>query len=239
MTGISGIGNVAGAIQYANQIKKNQAASVDFESYLQSASGTDKVDAYKSYLEEKFGVPITVADVWGDQESMDRFAAGTVGAGNVAIAPNILEEMASDPEKAAHYEKIIQGHFDSLPGAEAFLASKNLQMTTCGVVIHPDGTAHYYMSAEETPEYKAKVEADHKAKQEKKAKQARENAERSQKIAEERRRVELENFRKQSMESALYAHRISESRAVYANTTEKLLAAYETGLPAWGEIVAP
>ena len=40
-------------------------------------------------------------------------------------------------------------------------------------MIHPDGTAHYYMSAEETPEYKAKVEAEHKAKQEKKAKQAK------------------------------------------------------------------
>ena len=226
-------------MQYANQIKKNQAASVDFESYLQKMSGTDKVDAYKCYLEEKFGVPITVANVLADQESMDRFAAGTTGAGNVAIAPNILKEMANDPEKAAYYEKIIQEHFDSLPQSEAFLASRNLGMTCCGVVIHPDGTAHYYMSAEETPEYKAKVDAENKAKQEKKARQAMENDERIQKIAEEGRRVELENFRKQSIESALYAQRISESRAVYANATEKLLAAYETGLPALSEIVAP
>ena len=238
MTGISGIGNVAGAIQYATQIKKNQAASVDFESYLQNTSGTDKVDAYKSYLEEKFGVPITVANVLADQESMDRFAAGTTGAGNVAIAPNILKEMANDPEKAAYYEKIIQGHFDSLPQSEAFLASRNLRMTCCGVVIHPDGTAHYYMSAEETPEYKAKVDAENKAKQEKKAKQAKENAERSQKIAEERRRLELENLQKQSIESALYTQRISESRTAYADSTERLLAVYETGLPAASEMTA-
>ena len=229
MTGISGIGNVAGAIQYATQIKKNQAASVDFESYLQNTSGTDKVDAYKSYLEEKFGVPITVANVLADQDSMDRFAAGTTGAGNVAIAPNILKEMANDPEKAAHYEKIIQDHFDSLPQTEAFMASIGHRITSCGVVIHPDGTAHYYLSGEETPEYKAKVEAEHKAKQEKKAKLARENAERSQKIAEERRRLELENLQKQSIEAAIYVQRVSESRAAYADSTERLLAVYETG----------
>lgn len=238
MTGINGIGNVAGAIQYANQVKKNQAASVDFESYLQNTSGTDKVDAYKSYLEEKFGVPITVANVLADQDSMDRFAASTTGSGNVAIAPNILKEMATDPEKAAHYEKIIQDHFDSLPQTEAFMASIGHRITSCGVVIHPDGTAHYYLSGEETPEYKAKVEAEHKAKQEKKAKQTKENAERSRKIAEERRRLELENLQKQSIESALYTQRISESRTVYEDSTDRLLAMYETGLSASSEMTA-
>ena len=118
------------------------------------------------------------------------------------------------------------------------MASIGHRITSCGVVIHPDGTAHYYLSGEETPEYKAKVEAEHKAKQEKKAKQAKENAERSQKIAEERRRLELQNLQKQSIESALYIQRISESRAVYADSTDRLLAMYETGLPASSEMTA-
>ncbi len=236
MSGIYGVGNIVNAMQYANQVRKNQTSSTDFASSLEKASGTDKVETYKSYLEEKFGVPIMEVEVWGDQDSMDRFAAGTVGAGNVAIAPNILEEMANDPEKAAHYEKIIQGHFDSLPQTEAFMASIGHQITSCGVVIHPDGTAHYYLSGEESPEYKAMVEAEHKAKQEKKAKQARENAERNQKIAEERRRVELENLKRQNLESVLYTQRLDTTRTSYADSTENLLTAFEMTLPALPDI---
>lgn len=228
---ISGIGSVESAYQYANRIRNKQASSTGFANCLNAAtSSDDKVDAYKNSLQTKFGCPITIANIGKDQNSMDRFAAGTVGSGNVAIAPNILEQMANDPEKAAYYEKKIQEHFDSLPATEMFLASHNLRMTSSGVTIHEDGTVTYYLSSEETPEYKAKVAADHKAKREKEAKERQESIERSQKAAEERHRIQEESYRQRSIESVLHEQMLNNGYFAFGNTVESMLAGYETGI---------
>lgn len=228
---IGSIGNVAGAYQYVNQIKNKQVSSSEFASSLKAAtSSEDKVDAYKNRLQAKFGCPITVANIEKDQKSMDKFAAGTVGSGNVAIAPNILEQMANDPDKAAYYEKKIQEHFDSLPATNAFLGAHNLRMTTSGVTINEDGTVTYYCSAEETPEYKAKVAADHKAKREKEAKERQESIERSQKAADERRRIQEESYRRRSIESVLQEQMLNNGYFAFGNTVESMLAGYETGI---------
>lgn len=226
-------GNVASPYQYANQIKNKQVSSSGFANSLKVAtSSDDKVDAYKNSLQTKFGCPITVANIGKDQNSMDRFAAGTVGSGNVAIAPNILEKMANDPEKAAYYEKKIQEHFDSLPATSAFLGAHNLRMTTSGVTINEDGTVTYYCSAEETPEYKAKVAADHKAKREKEAKERQESIERSQEAADEQRRIQEENYRQRSIESILHEQMLNNNNFVFGDTIESMLARYETGISA-------
>ena len=228
---IGSIGNAASAYQYVNQIKNKQVSSSEFASSLKAAtSSEDKVDAYKNRLQAKFGCPITVANIGKDQNSMDRFAAGTVGSGNVAIAPNILEQMANDPEKAAYYEKKIQEHFDSLPATSAFLGAHNLSMTTSGVTINEDGTVTYYCSAEETPEYKAKVAADHKAKREKEAKERQESIERSQKAADERRRIQEENYRQRSIESVLHDQVLNNGYFAFGDTIESMLSRYETGI---------
>ena len=109
---ISSLSGVASAYSYANQIRNRSVSSSDFANSLNKATSSDNVvEAYKNSLQSKFGCPITVASVGKDQNSMDRFAGGTVGSGNVAIAPNILEQMANDPEKAAYYEKKISDYF--------------------------------------------------------------------------------------------------------------------------------
>jgi trk system potassium uptake protein TrkA len=95
------------------------------------------------------------------------------------------------------------------------------------LVIHADGTVTYYCSAEETPEYKAKVEADHKAKREKEAKLRKEGIERSQKAAEERKRIQEESLRKINFESFWYSRIISSQYFVFEDTVDKRLAAYE------------
>ena len=221
---ISSIGNVVGAYQYANQVRNNKVSSLSFANSMYSATTTDKVEAYKNSLQDKFGCPITVACIGKDQNSMDRFAGGTIGSGNVAIAPNIMEQMATNPEKAAYYEKKIQEHFDSLPATEMFLASHNLRMTSSGVTIHEDGTVTYYLSSEETPEYKAKVEADHKAKREKEAKQRKENMERSQKAAEERIQIETENYRRRNLESYIHNQIFNVGEFTYATSPDSILS---------------
>ena len=187
---IPGVNDVLSAYQYANRTQKAATNGTSFTEQLQKTgetANTSKADTYTEYLRQKYGAGVSIQNAGKDQGNIDRIGAGTAGTGNVIIAQNILEQMANDPEKAAYYEKKIQEHFDSLPQTEAFMAAIGHKITSCGVVVHEDGTVTYYLSGEESPEKKAKVEAEQKAKQEKKAAQRQENLKRSQEAAEKRR----------------------------------------------------
>ena len=229
---ISSLGGVASAYSYANQIRNKQVSSSGFANSLNEATAAEnKVEAYKNSLQEKYGVPIMVTSVGKDQNSMDRFAGGTSGSGNVAIAPNILEQMANDPEKAAYYEKKISDYFNyGVPKTDAFMAMIGHRKTSEGLVIHEDGTVTHYLSGEESPEKIAKFEAEQKAKREKKAKQAQENMERSQKAAEERRRTEAENLRRRSIEAVLNEQMLGSGIFAFGDTPESVLTAYGAGI---------
>lgn len=225
-------GALAGAYQYANKAQKTSANKASFTEQLQKTgeAGISKAEAYTEYLKQKYGAGISIQNVGKDQRSMDNIGAGTAGTGNVVIASNILEQMANDPEKAAYYEKKIQEHFDSLPQTEAFMAAVGHKITSCGVVVHEDGTVTYYLSGEESPEKKAKVEAEQKAKQEKKAARRQENLKRSQEAAEKRRQEMEIAYRKQTMEEMLASRVIQTGGVTYAGTPGSLrsaVAAYE------------
>ena len=229
---IGNIGSVASAYQYANQIRNRQVSSTGFASSLQeAASADDKVETYKKGLEEKYGVPIMVTSVGKDQNSMDRFAGGTSGSGNVAIAPNILEQMANDPEKATYYEKKISDYFNyGVPKTDAFMAMIGHRKTSEGLVIHEDGTVTHYLSGEESPEKIAKFEAEQKAKREKKAKQRQESIERSQEAADERRRIQEESYHRKSIEAILHEQMLGAGTLAFGDTPESVLTAYGAGV---------
>ncbi len=147
-------GALAGAYQYANMTQKTTTSGTSFTEQLQKtgeATDTSKVEAYQKYLEQKYG-SIMVQNVGSDQRSMDGLGTGTYGMNNIAIAPNILEEMANNPEKAAHYEKIIDDFFASQPMVKAQMAAGGFEIQSYGVVIHPDGTANYYVCGDVSPE---------------------------------------------------------------------------------------
>ena len=225
-------GALAGAYQYANKAQKTSANKASFTEQLQKTgeAGISKADAYTEYLKQKYGAGVSIQNVGKDQRSMDNIGAGTAGTGNVVIASNILEQMANDPEKAAYYEKKIQEHFDSLPQTEAFMAAVGHKITSCGVVVHEDGTVTYYLSGEESPEKKAKVEAEQKAKQEKKAARHQVNLKRSQEAVEKRRQEMEIAYRKQTMEEMLASRVIQTGGVTYAGTPGSLrsaVAAYE------------
>ena len=225
-------GALAGVYQYANKAQKTSANKASFTEQLQKTgeAGISKADAYTEYLKQKYGAGVSIQNVGKDQRSMDNIGAGTAGTGNVVIASNILEQMANDPEKAAYYEKKIQEHFDSLPQTEAFMAAVGHKITSCGVVVHEDGTVTYYLSGEESPEKKAKVEAEQKAKQEKKAARRQENLKRSQEAAEKRRQEMEIAYRKQTMEEMLASRVIQTGGVTYAGTPGSLrsaIAGYE------------
>ena len=192
------------AYQYQNRTQKTSVNGNSFTNSLQEASGANvsKVDAYTEQLREKYG-NVMIMNVGKDQNSMDNLGMGTAGYSNVVIAPNILEQMANDPEKAAYYEEKIQQHFDSIPETEAFMAAMGHVTTSAGVVIHEDGSVTYYLSGEEGPEKKAKFEAAQKEKREKKAEERRENIKRSEEAAAERRRIAQNQYHAHLMEQMI------------------------------------
>ena len=229
---ISSLSGVASAYSYANQIRNKSVSSSDFANLLNKETSSDNVvEAYKNSLQSKFGCPITVASVGKDQNSMDRFAGGTVGSGNVAIAPNILEQMANDPEKAAYYEKKISDYFNyGVPKTDAFMAMIGHRKTSEGLVIHEDGTVTHYLSGEESPEKIAKFEAEQKAKREKKAKERQESIARSQEAADERRRIQEEIYHKRSIEAVLNEQMLGSGTFAFGDTPESVLTAYGAGV---------
>ena len=225
-------GALAGAYQYANRTQKTSANKASFTEQLQKTgeeAETSKVDAYQKYLEQKYG-PIMVRSVGSDQKSMDALGTGTYGMNNIAIAPNVLEEMANNPEKAAHYEKIIDDFFASQSMVKAQMAAGGFEIQSYGVVIHPDGTANYYVCGDVSPEKKAKIEAQMKAEDEEKAKRKQQYREQSEKAAEKR-KMEMEiAYKRQTMEEMLASRVIETGRVTYAGTPESLrsaVAAYE------------
>ncbi len=83
-------GDLAGAYQYADKIRKTAANGAGFTAQLQKTGklGTSKTDDYMEYLKQKYGADVSVRNVGKDQNSMDRIGSGTAGTGNVVIASN-------------------------------------------------------------------------------------------------------------------------------------------------------
>ena len=106
---------------------------------------------------------------------------------DVVIAPNILEQMANDPEKAAYYESKIDDFFNATPMLTASFAAKGLVYEPGGVVVHEDGSVTYISGCSDSPEWVREVNEINKAKREKEAAQRKASLERSQEAAEERR----------------------------------------------------
>lgn len=146
-----------------------------------------RVEKYTEYLKSKYG-KVTIQSIGKDQASLNQ-AGKSMSGNDVIIAPNILEQMANDPEKAAYYEGKIDDFFDAIPSLNASFAAKGLVHEPCGVVVHEDGSVTYIGGCGDSPERVAEVNAINKAKREKEAKQRKELLERSQEDAKQQRRI--------------------------------------------------
>ena len=139
---------------------------------------------------------------------------------DVVIAPNILEQMANDPEKAAYYEGKIDDFFNATPMLTASFAAKGLVYEPGGVVVHEDGSVTYIGGCSDSPERVREVNEINKAKREKEAAQRRESMERSQEAAEERKQQMEIAYKKQSIAEALANHTMDTSRYTYTVAPE-------------------
>ena len=159
---------------------------VDGKPEVSETDETSNVDAYLEHLKKKYG-RVTIESIGKDQASLEK--AGKRMSGNdVVIAPNILEEMAGDPKKAAYYEQKIDYFFtDVIPKGKAYAASIGLTFEPCGVVVHEDGTVTYICGGGDSPERVAEVNRINAEKAKKKAEQQRQYQEQAAAAAAQRR----------------------------------------------------
>ena len=215
-------GALADVYQYANRIQKTAAGGASFIEQLQKTghlADASKENVYQEYLKQKYG-NVSIQNVGKDQSSIDRIGAGTAGTGNVVIAPNILEQMANDPEKAAYYEGKIQNYFNSVPGCTAELSVMGHEIHSSGIIIHSDGTVTHYISGDLKPEVRAKIEARIKAEDEEKAKRKRRYQALNQEAAEKR-RLEMEMaYKRHNVAEFFHAQAVAAGRVTCAGTPE-------------------
>ena len=227
-------GALAGAYQYANRTQKTATSGTSFAEQLQKtgeAADTSKVDDYTEYLRSKYG-NVRIQNVGKDQQSLDRVGKSMNGS-DVVIAPNILEQMANDPEKAAYYEGKIDDFFEATPRLKASFAAQGLDYQPCGVVVHEDGSVTYIGGCGDSPERVAEVNAINKAKQEEEAAQRKASMERSQEAAEERKQQMEIAYRKQMMAEVLANRTMDAGRITFTSTSAVMgsaIAAYEKNI---------
>ncbi len=107
-------------------------------------------------LEAKFGMKIDVKSVNKGDKNVLKYAT-SAGASPIAIAPNILEVMATDLELKQKITESIQNHIDSIPSGRKFLAAHGRQLIATGTIVHEDGTVTHWTMSDETPEEKEKI----------------------------------------------------------------------------------
>ncbi len=146
---------------------------------------TSNVDTYLKHLKKKYG-RVTIESIGKDQASLEK-AGKRMNGNDVVIAPNILEEMAGDPKKAAYYEQKIDDFFNATPRLKAQFAAQGLNYEPCGVVIHEDGSVTYIGGCGDSPERVAEVNRINAEKAKKKAEQQKQYQEQAAAAAAQRR----------------------------------------------------
>lgn len=228
------------AYWYTNRTQKNVANSIGFTESLQGAAETDsaRIEKYTAYLKSKYG-NVTIQSIGKDQASLDRIGKSMSGS-DVIIAPNILEQMANDPEKAAYYEQKIDDFFEAAPQLSASFAAKGLVYEPGGVVVHENGSVTYIGGCSDSPERVAEVNAINKAKREKEEAQRKASLERSQQAAEQQRQIVENYYQKQILAEALQNQLSDKSNLHIVNQSQVMapaVAAYENAISTFSNSV--
>lgn len=138
-----------------------------------SKSGGDTQE-YLSQLKAKYpDVNITVAD-FGSERQSTAYMLGSRGYNNIAVSPNIIEKMASDPSTAERYESVFEEISHNSERVEKFAKENNQEILGAGAVIDKNGKVSYWMVGRskdkfENPGtvYKDKIQQQIKEKREK------------------------------------------------------------------------
>ena len=132
---------IAGVTDYTNTYAANRT------SYnAKGSSGlSETAQSYLSDLKQKYSdVNITVADFNSEKQS-DAYMLGSRGYNNVAISASVVERMATDPQTAEKYEKVVSDMSGNAERIEKFAQENNDEILGAGVVIDKNGKVTNWM----------------------------------------------------------------------------------------------
>ncbi|MDE7425620.1 MAG: hypothetical protein K2N51_18325 [Lachnospiraceae bacterium] len=196
-------------------------------------SGT--AQSYLSDLKQKYSdVNIMVAD-FGNEKQSDAYMLGSRGYNNVAISASVVEKMATDPQAAEKYEKVVSGMSGNAERIEKFAQENNDEILGAGVVIDKNGKVSYWMvgRSKDTMEnpgtvYKEKVQKQLEEKQAKKKEEKLKEkriikAETAEKLLEKRKAAKTTNVVSEGDVSSVgadgHVRKITEEKGVQMNIT--------------------
>lgn len=171
-----------------------------------TAKAKQTIKEYMGELEQKYGVNITIGRNT-TAKSFKNYMLGSSGGNNVYIESNIAEKMASDPEFAAKYEKLIAKIPEEGKQMQKDIETdKNFKMLAGGMQIHGNGKVTYWgVSLYTGPKVRMGTELREKAEE------------------------KLEKQRKLNKIKAEQQEKLQEKRAEQADTMEKLLEKMKNG----------
>lgn len=226
------INSALAVYQYTGGIKKTTTGKTSFAQQLANTAetGEARVDAYKEYLKAKYG-NVSFRSIPKDQKSLEKVGKSMSG-NDVIIAPNIVEQMANDPDKAVYYEKKIDYFFDVvIPTGNALCAARGLVFEPGGVVVHEDGTVTYICGCSDPPERFAQARAEQQERREKRAARRKEQFELSQEMAKQRKQLMEDYLRRQSIIEAANKSVLNARRNYYfagrSQASEAVVTAFE------------
>lgn len=146
---------ISGVTGYTNTYEADKTKST-------SKTGSDTQE-YLSQLKAKYSnVNITVADFKNERQE-DSYMFGCSGGNNVVISSNIIEKIASEPETAAKYEKIIEEAPEAARIIKDGLASYGAEMIACGTSIDKNGKITYWSIGRHKPQEDSRTVSNKKS----------------------------------------------------------------------------
>ncbi len=106
-------------------------------------------------LTKKFNIKVSVKSVSKDKQSVTRertSLSSSIGSVPVMIAPNILNDMASNTKGKEYVEKTIEDFFTQQSALDSSLATRGKRATPAVIIFHSDGSWTESGGSEPTPE---------------------------------------------------------------------------------------
>ncbi len=153
----------------------------------------------------------------------------TLGGKSILVPPELEEKMKNNPTLAKKVMENIDNFIASEPTRPGRILSYLISLDENGNIAHYRVTGGGSRLTGPSPQELRQFEAEQKARREKKAKAQKEELDRIQKAADER-RLEADTYRQNSIESALYDQMNNGYFFAFGDPPESMLAAYGMGI---------
>ena len=120
---------------------------------VSSANKSTNSNTYLQELREKYPTANITAQAFNSEKAFSNYAFGSIGSfNNVAIAPNILKQMADDPAIAEKYETYIKKLVDCEQESKDYSARNGGELLAHGVTIDKNGKVNFWSISRAVPQ---------------------------------------------------------------------------------------